>query len=263
MIPRLQILDIQIKNLVSDRIDLLTRIQIDNHFPLAFKVDSMKYKIFISNKEVAKSSYCKSIIIQPGYDNLIELPISVFNKRLNKILKNAEQKGIDSMEYELKTTFYIHSVFKKKFDLDVKKLLPLIYIPEVTVDKIEIDSLRLSGVTLMVHSTLINKNVFPLDAINLHDRFTVGGNPWVDARVPGLMKIPPHSKTESILPFKISFKEMAHTLPELIKKGKNIDYKLETSFKINSKDNTTNNSLIKLESKGTIKDLLRYYRAMK
>jgi len=125
------------------------------------------------------------------------------------------------------------------------------------------DSLRVSGVTLMVHSTLVNKNVFALDAIDLHDRFEIGGNPWVEARVPGLMKIPPHTKTESVIPFRVSFKEMARTLPELIKKGENLSYHFETSFKINSTDNTTKHSLVKLESRGTVKELFRYYRTVK
>jgi len=242
----------------------LLRTGIDSHLPIKIEVDSIQYEIGISDKEIAKSSSRKSIIIHSGNDNLLVLPLTIFDKSLTDILQNDEKKGNDSAWYEFKTTFYVNSpFFRKSMNFHEKKLLPLIYIPKVTVDKIEVDSLRFSGVTLMVHSTLINKNVFGLDAIDLHDRFEIGGNPWVDANVPGLMKIPPRSKTESVIPFRVSFKEMAHTLPELIKKGKNLGYHFETSFKMNSADNTTNHSLVKLESKGTIKELLQYYKTLK
>ncbi len=264
IIPRINILDIEIANLADNRIDLLLKMGIDSHLPIVIKVDSIQYEIKISNKEVVKSSSKKSITIHPGNDNLLSLPLTIFDESLTDILKKSEKQGADSVWYEFKASFFVSShFFRKSMDFDEKKWLPLIYIPKVTVDKIEIDSLRFSGVTLLVHSTLINKNVFPLDAIDMHDRFEIGGNPWVDARVPGLMKIPPHSKTESVIPFRISFKEMAHTLPELIKKGKNLDYKLEVNFKINSKDNTTNHSKVKLGSKGSIKELIRYYKTLK
>ncbi len=263
LIPRLETIAIQIQNITDNKIDLLAGIQIANHSPVAFTLDSLKYTVFISSIKVASSNYSKQITIKTGNDNIIELPISIFNKTLTTILKNEEHKGIDSVEYEIKTTLFINSGLKKTIDLDFKKRMPLIYIPEITVDKIEVDSLRFSGVTLIVHSTFVNKNAFPLDAIDLHDRFNIDGIQWLEAFKPGLTKIPPQSKTEIVLPFKISFKNIAHTFPELIKKGKNIPYAFEINFKINSENNTTKNSKVKLESKGTIKELLKDYKKIK
>jgi len=135
-IPRLEVGLFEVTNMSADKTTMNGSLIIHNPLPLGINVDSLEYKIYISNVEVIKSTYAKPLLVPKWNDASITMPVTVFNDKLVNILKASENQNKDSVVYRIETSFYARTFFKKKFDVSVEKLLPLVYIPTATVKNV-------------------------------------------------------------------------------------------------------------------------------
>src|SRR5207302_390132 len=119
-----------------------------NKMPFTFSADNIDYKVFIDDVEVMKSRYERSISL-PGDDSAwVSFPVTVFYKDLVSVLKKNERQKNDSVIYRIESSFDTKLIVKKRFDVKIERRLPLIYIPEVKIGKMEVDSLKLSGASI-------------------------------------------------------------------------------------------------------------------
>ena len=257
LLPQLVMSQVEINSLTAEETDLTAKILIKNQMPFSFTADSLQYKVFISNIEVMKSHYKKSIKIKGNDSSQISLPITIFNHDLTSILKANMIKHIDSVEYRLQTTFYTDIVFRKKFTVDIKRLLPLIQILEVKAEHIKIDSLNFSRAAIRLFLSLNNQNVYPMKAKHIAYELSIEGNELIRGVIPGLTEIKPKSVTELQIPIRISFKEAGKALFNLLKKGNNVNYKLRINFRMESENKILKNSQVILESSGSVKSLIK------
>jgi LEA14-like dessication related protein len=257
LLPRLELSQVDITSLSSEKTEMTVNVLIKNQIPLAFTADSLQYRIFINDREVMKDHYKKSITLKSNQISRISLPITIFNHDLISVLKANERKNIDSVEYHFRVTFFTDILLKKLFVVDVKKNLPLIHIPEVKSGHIEISSLNFSGAVFKLVVSIKNQNVFSLKSKDIAYELSIEDNKLIKGIIPGLTDIQAKSVTDLTIPIKISFKEVGKTLFDLLKKGKNVGYKLRLTSSIESENKMMKNSKVILESEGSIKSLIK------
>jgi LEA14-like dessication related protein len=257
LLPRIELSLFKITSLTADKTEMNVRMLIKNNMPLSFTADSIQYSIFINDAEIIKSSHKKSMVLKSMDSSWISLPISIFNHHLDSVLKVNERKHIDSVEYSIQASFYTNIIFKKKFNVSVKRFLPLIYIPEMEVTHIEVDSLNISRAVVLTHVMINNKNIFPIQSKNIIYELAIENNDIAKGTIPGLTDIKANSSTEIVIPAKISFTEVRKTLFSLLKKGSKINYKLHLTFNIEMKNNMINDSKVVLDGAGTVKSLIK------
>ncbi len=132
----------------------------------------------------------------------------------------------------------------------------MVYIPQAKVEKIKIDSLNFSRAVIQLHTSIENQNIFPLKAKNIAYEFSIDNNKSIKGVLPGITTIKASGITELKIPVKISFKKVSKTFLDLIKMGKNVNYKLRLVFQVESDSDMVKNSKIIIESSGSIKSLL-------
>ncbi|WP_291125180.1 LEA type 2 family protein [Flavobacterium sp. UBA6031] len=257
LLPRLELSQVDITSLTSEKTEMTVNVLIKNQIPLSFTADSLQYRIFIDDKEVMKDHYKKSITLKSNDISRISLPITIFNSDLISILKANERENIDSVEYRFRVSFFTDILFKKQFDVDIKKFLPLIHIPEVKSGHIEISSLNFSGAVFQLIVSIKNQNEFSIKSKNIAYELSIEDNKLIKGIIPGLTDIHAKSVTELTIPVTISFKEVSKTLFDLLKKGNNVGYKLHLSSIIVSENNMMKNSKVILESEGSVKSLMK------
>ncbi|MBK5214437.1 MAG: LEA type 2 family protein [Flavobacteriaceae bacterium] len=257
LLPRVALSIVEITSLTAEKTEMTVKVLLKNQLPVSFTADSLQYSIFINDVEVIKNHHKKTITLKSNDTSSISLPLIIQNQHLKSILKASERKDIDSVVYRLHTTFYTNIVFRKKFDVEVERLLPLIYIPEVTSKEIQVDSLNFSRAALQLNVSIKNQNSFPLQAKNIAYRFAIEDHEWIEGIIPGLTDIKVQSVSELQIPVTISFKEVGKTLFDLLKKGKNVKYKLQLTFRIESEEHMMKNSKVILESSGSVKSLMK------
>jgi LEA14-like dessication related protein len=257
LMPRLELSQVDITSLTSEKTEMMVKVLIKNQIPLSFTADSLQYRIFINDREVMKDHYKKSITLKSNQISRISLPITIFNHDLISVIKANERENIDSVEYHFRVSFFTNILLKKQFNVDIKKFLPLVHIPEVKSGHIEISSLNFSGVVFKLLVSIKNQNVFSLKSKNIAYELSIEDNKLIKGIIPGLTDIQAKSVTELTIPITISFKEVGKTLFDLLKKGKNVGYKLRLTSSIESENNMMKNSKVILESEGSVKSLMK------
>jgi LEA14-like dessication related protein len=257
LLPRAELSIVEITSLTSEKTEMTVKVFLKNQLPFSFTADSLQYGIFINGVEVIKNHHKKTITLESNDTSWISLPLTIQNHHLKSILKASERKDIDSVVYRLRATFFTKIVFRKKFDVDIKRLLPLIYIPELTSKHIQVDSLNFSRAVILLNVSIKNQNVFSIKAKNIAYKFAIEDHEWIEGVVPGVTDIKEQSVTELQIPIRVSFKEVSKTLFDLLKKGKNVKYKLDVRFRIDSDNHSVMNSKVILKSSGSVKSLMK------
>jgi LEA14-like dessication related protein len=260
ILPHLELAVFNVTNMNEVKTDVDARLLIDNPMPVGFTADSISYEIFITGQSIAKSSHRKSARIKGADTSWIVVPLTLYTEKLVNILEANEAKGVDSVDYEIRAAFYTDLVFKRQFDITVKRKLPLLYIPEVEVTKIEIDPDGLTELRLFVHTRIENKNVFDIESEDIVYQFSVAGHPWVKGTEPVSVEIPANSTAEVVFPVKVQLKEVGATAFTLLKNRRNIGYDLELSLRLGYEEDVLSNSIIVIKSKGVISELVDVVR---
>ncbi len=171
LLPRVELSVVEITSLTAEKTEMTVKVILKNQLPIGFTADSVQYSTFINGVEVIKSHHKKTIALESNDTSWISLPLTIENNHFTSILKASERKDIDSVEYRLHATFFTDIVFKKKFDVDIKRLLPLIYIPELLSKHIQVDFLNFSRAAILLNVAVKNQNVFPIKAKNIAYKF--------------------------------------------------------------------------------------------
>jgi len=257
LLPRLELSQLEITSLTSQKTEMMVKVDIKNQIPLSFTVDSLQYRIFINDTEILKDHYKKSISLKGNASSLISLPITIFIDSLSSVLKANERENADSVEFHFHGSCFTDIFFKKKFNVDIKRLIPRFYIPEVHAEHFEIDSLNFSRASVQLLVSINNKNVFPFKADNITYEVSIEDNQWIKGSISGFTDIKAKSITNLTIPITISFKEVSKTLWDLLTKGNTVRYKLHFNFRIESDNNMIMNSKVILESEGSVKSLMK------
>lgn len=257
LLPRLELSELEITSLTSKKTEMMVKVDIQNQLPVSFTVDSLQYRIFINETEILKDQYKKPISLKRNTSSLITLPITIFNDSISSVLKANERENLDSVEFHIQGSFFTHIFFKKKFNVDIKRLIPRIYFPEIKAEHFGIDSLNFSRAVVQLLVSINNKNLFPLKAENIAYELSIEDNQWIKGLIPGNIDIKAKSITNLTIPITISFKEVSKTLWDLLTKGNKVRYKLHLTFRIESDNNMIMNSEVILESEGSVKSLMK------
>ncbi len=257
LMPRVELSQIEITSITNEKVEMTAKIVIENHIPLSFTADSLQYVISIDSVDVIKDHYKKSVTLKSDGDSWISLPVTILKHDLTTVLENNKQKNVDSVEYRLKASFYTNILFKKKFSVNIGRLLPLIYIPEVKADHIKVNSINFSRAAIHLIISINNQNAFPYKAKNLAYAFSIENNKWIKGTIPGITDIKAKSVTELRIPMRISFKEVGETLFDLLKKGNKVKYELHLTFRSESENNMLKNSKVIIVSSGTVNSLMK------
>lgn len=257
LLPRLELSELEITSLTSHKTEMMVKADIKNQLPLSFTIDSLQYRIFINDTEILKDHYKKSISLKRNASSLISFPITIFIDSLSSVLKANELENADSVEFHFQGSFFTHIFFKKQFNVDIKRLIPRIYIPEVNVEHFEIDSLNFSRAVVQLLVSVNNKNVFPFKADSIAYEVSIEDNQWIKGIIPGFTDIQAKSVNNLIIPITISFKEVSKTLWDLLTKGNKMHYKLHLTFRIESDNNMIDKSKVILGSEGSVKSLMK------
>jgi LEA14-like dessication related protein len=257
LIPRLEIGVVEITNLSSDEINMHAKLNIHSPLPFNLTVDSLQYKLLIGEKEVIKGTYEKSFTVRKWDSTWIDLPATIKSDKLLSTLSKADKQGKDSVLYRIQTIFHTHIPFKKKFNIDAEKLLPLFYMPTARLKEVYQDSLSLKGVTLFLKLMIENRNKFPFQLKDLKYKFALAENPWINGAEFGEIDIKQQDSTELLLPLRISFSDIFKSIGPLIRKGGKMEYKFGMELKLVSENNIIRNSTVIVYDAGTLKEIIK------
>ncbi len=248
---------VQVTSITDDKIEATLKLIIKNELPFSFNADSLNYLIFMDSVPVIKNRYEKSFVIK-GYDTtLISLPITILKSDLISTLKQNERQDVDSIEYRLQASFFSNIIFRKKYDLEFSKVLPLLHLLETKTEKLEIDSLNFKRAALTLPVLVTNRNNFTLKAKDVKYELSLEDNKVIKGAIPGTVVFKKKDISELRIPLTLNYKEVSKTLWPLLVKGKQVNYKLRVMYRLDSPAAALHNTQVIIGNQGTLQSLLK------
>ncbi|PIZ62778.1 MAG: hypothetical protein COY19_10950 [Candidatus Marinimicrobia bacterium CG_4_10_14_0_2_um_filter_48_9] len=257
LMPRLELSQVEIISLTSQKTEMNVKVDINNHFPLSFTIDSLQYRILINDMLIFKNHLNNSFSLKRNSLSQISLPMTILNDSLAAVIQANEQANLDSVEFHFQSSFITNIIFIKHFHVDIKRVVPRFYIPEVTAESFEIDSLNFSRASVELLVSINNKNAFSYKADSLAYEVSIEDNQWIKGMIPDFADIQAKSVTNITIPITISFKEVSQTFWDLLTKGNKVRYNLHLTFRIESDNNMIDQSKVILKSEGSVKSLMK------
>jgi len=261
--PHVEATVMNITSLSSDKIDMTVSSMLINHLPFTFIADSLEFSLRMDSVEVLRTRYEKSVKVTANDTSWVSTPVTLLIDDLNKIIKSNDRRNVDSVAYELETSFYTKFIIRKKINLDIKTFMPLFYLPELTIEKLEIESFNFKNADLIFHVAIDNQNAFPFTVSNVAYKLAIEDNEWVNGKLPGVTELYACGITRFDIPVRLSIKEVSKTLWKLIKKGGNVRYKLRMAFTNESEIKMINKTDVILLSNGSVKSLRKTMKELK
>jgi len=257
LLPKVAMSVIEVNSLSAEKADLSVGVLIKNQLPITIKADSFQYQLYINDAEIIKTRYKKTILLEANDSSWITLPVTVLKHDVDSVIKANEKRGIDSVEYKLNATFVTDLIFKKKFSVSVKRFLPLIHIPDLKVNRVEIDSLNFKRAAVTLDVDIRNDNVFDIKVKDYSYEAQIEDHEWIKGTIKGITDIKAKATTGIEIPMTISLKEVGKTIGKLLRKGKNVNYKLTLKFQMESDVDMLKHSKAIVKSSGSVKSLLK------
>jgi len=257
LLPRVGMSVIEITSLTAEKTEMNVRVLIKNILPFNFTADSFQYQLYMNDAEIMKSRYGKTISLNANDSSWVMLPVTVFNGDADSLIHANEIRKIDSAEYRMYASFYTDILFNKKFNVSIKRYLPLVHIPKLVIEKMEVDSFNVKRAYIVTHASIKNDNLFDMKFKDYAYELQIEDHEWVKGIVKGHTVIKAKSTTKIEVPARISFKGVGKSLYKLLKKGGDVKYNLVLNFTIESENDMLKNSKTIIRSKGTVKSLLK------
>jgi LEA14-like dessication related protein len=258
IVPEIQLAQMQVTNLTSEKADMNMNMVIDNPAPVGIDIDSLHYVIYIEDNEVVRTTYPDALSIEANDSTNISLPLSLYYDRLESVIQKLEQQGKDSANYKVDATIFSEMALipKDKLNMSVEKRMPLIRIPEIEIKDLKVNDLGLSGATLNVEALVRNENVFPISFRDMAYSVKIEDNDPVEGHKPGIVHIPAKGSTSITVPAELDLKEMGKSVLDFFRKGDDVRYNFDMTTEMASDAEIIENSEIKINASGKLKTVV-------
>ena len=235
--PRLEMSRVSITDISKEAISLNLHLLIDNPLPVSFTAHQLDYSLAIAGQEVMHDAYKKPISIKSGDSTVVTLPVKLLGEKLVKTLKRLEDKGIDSTDYTVRSSFALDVPLlgKKTFAVTTVKKLPVLYIPQVNVDDIDLGHIGLGHTDLAAKVSIENKNKFSINLTNVHYTVKIDGKLISEGDPNGPVLIKKQATTPVVFPVTMKPGKALGLLPKALFDKKDTPYEVYFTAKIKDK----------------------------
>lgn len=256
--PRLELNRFDLTNVTDEAVEMTMHLLIDNPLPIGFKARKVDYTLYISNEEVAKDAYDKTIDVKSQDSTLLSLPVKLYTKKMVSVLKRLEAAGTDSTDYRVLTTFDLDIPIagERTFTVSQSIRAPVFYIPEFKVADIDLGKFGLNRTDVAAKIVCTNKNKFPFNITDTHYSVTIDGKQIAEGDQPQPILIRQQGTTPFVVPMTVKPGQSLGLLPKMLFDKKDTPVEVVFSCKILDKANnpTFKESKVMTTIKGTLAD---------
>ncbi|MCK8490708.1 LEA type 2 family protein [Spirosoma sp. RP8] len=257
--PRIELSRFDITDISDDAITMNMYMLIDNPLPVGFKAHQLDYTVYIANTPVIADSYKKPIEVKSGDSTVVMMPVKMLNKKLVRVLKTLEEKGIDSTTYKVRSSFVLDVpiVGEKTFAATMERRLPTVYIPKIKIDDIDLGKFGLKRMDVAAKVSITNKNKFPINFTDTRYTVMIDGKQIADGYQPEPVVIKAQATTPVVFPVTSKPGKTLSVLPKMLFDKKDTPYLVNFSCKIADKSDNPmfKNSKMMATVRGTLDDL--------
>lgn len=214
--------------------DLALTFQISNPNSVGVTVAGYDYQLKLNGLAFLEGDETGPVTVPANGTGRIDLPVSLSYAKMYDTIRSLSNR--DSTDYEITAGF--------RFDLPVlgpvrvpvrtQGRLPLMKFPEVTVRRLSVDRIGLTGADLELVLDVRNPNSMPLTLKAMRYDLTVNQSVWATGKILEAVSLEKNGEGAVTIPVSLDFLKMGRSVARLLQSGSKLDYSLTGDMDVGS-----------------------------
>jgi LEA14-like dessication related protein len=241
--PELTVKDVSLQDITFDTATLLFDIDVRNPNNHDARVSGFTYNLSIDDQTVVEGQQEDGFVIKKKESSMVHVPITLAYKTIYSTLRDVAEK--DEFDYRMLVNmqFDLPVIGKTVIPVKYEDTLPVLRIPEVTVESLKLNSMTLTGADIDLRLNINNPNDIELKLDNLNYTFDVNGQNWVKGITVEPMELGKKKASTLQIPMTLNFITMGKTVYNSLTESTPLAYTLNGSCNAHSSVMKTSKSI--------------------
>lgn len=257
--PELELATIQVKSIEDEVITLQLSALMHNKMPVSYGVDTLQYNVYLEGVLVAESTYPKGISVAANDNSRINLPVSIYQDKINQVLQRVEQnRANDSIRINMKADLYTDlPLAPDPVELSISKLFYFVRQPQISVSNVRVDKFGFDQSEVEMLILVDNPNQFSFSFRQTDYEFRVDNERIAKGAIRKATNIVAQDSTTFIIPFQVNLDKVGENAFNLLFQPKSTGYNFSLSTRIDADNEVINDARIRISMSGKLEDLMQ------
>ncbi|MCG8067373.1 MAG: LEA type 2 family protein, partial [Candidatus Thiodiazotropha taylori] len=224
--PTGEVKGVKLSGLDLRGIDLLFDVEVDNPNPVAISLDGLDYDLKLLNRSFLKGQQSMGMSLAADGKSQVKLPVRMEFERL--LEHYSELSNRDDVPYQLDLGLGIDVPLlgRVRLPMSYQGRLPVPKLPDVRVNRIDVQRMSLQAIDLMLELEVENPNRFALMLQRLDYQFKLNGIDVGQGAAAQSLNIDKQGKGRVRLPLSLDLQKAGGGLYSALMGGRGLSYEL-------------------------------------
>lgn len=224
--PTGEVKGVKLSGLDLRGIDLLFDVEVDNPNPVAISLDGLDYDLKLLNRSFLKGQQSMGMSLAADGKSQVKLPVRMEFERL--LQHYSELSNRDDVPYQLDLGLGIDVPLlgRVRLPMSYQGRLPVPKLPDVRVNRIDVQRMSLQAIDLMLELEVENPNRFALMLQRLDYQFKLNGIDVGQGAAAQSLNIDKQGKGRVRLPLSLDLQKAGGGLYSALMGGRGLSYEL-------------------------------------
>ena len=232
--PQVDIVGAKVTGLSFQNADLMFDIRIDNPNPVGIKLAGFDYDFLINDNTFVNGDQHEGIEIKAQGEHTVHLPLSVEFSSLYNAFQSLRERDTSSYQLNCGFSFDVPILGLVRIPVSTKGDLPLLKFPQVSLDKLSLKNLGLTGADLELSVRLNNPNAFSMLLERFNYQFLVNGQPWASGDASHTVELVKKGESLLLIPISLNFLQVGQSVYEMLTGDEELNYNFTGDFYVTS-----------------------------
>jgi LEA14-like dessication related protein len=231
--PKLSVDNVRVTDFNFTQMELTYDIKVENPNAVAVKMTGYDYNLDINEHPFINGDRSKTMTIEASGESIFEVPMMLNFPDLYRTVSELANEDESSYQFLSHLRFNLPIIGATAIPVKKSGNIPLLKLPKLSMQTIEVDNLSLSSADLTLKLALNNPNGFGMDIGQLNYDLIVNGNQWADGTALKGVKVKENGLTELEIPISLNITQIGTSAYQILTGSENLDYRFQGNFRFN------------------------------
>ncbi|MBN1426304.1 LEA type 2 family protein [Candidatus Fermentibacteria bacterium] len=251
--PRVTVANARISGLSFDAVDLAVDLKVINPNSFSLPLAGLDFDLSLDGRSVLTGNRPQSVTVPAGGQRIISLPLSLRFRDLYASVTSLH--GRDEATYGLSCglSFDLPVLGRTKVPVQHAGTLPMVKLPSLSVSRLHVRDLTLTGATMDIVLSMSNPNAFDLSMKQIGYNLSINGASWVTGQSHRTDSIPRKGHGELRIPVSLDFLHIGAGIYDLVRGSSEVSYQLGGSVGLGTSLPLLQQATLPLNESGSIR----------
>lgn len=223
--PEVSIESVRLTGLDFETVELTATIVVENPNPIGVSLAGFSYDLRIEDNSIVSGDQDQGIEIAANGTRTFDVPVTFTFREIQSAVSSFEDKNETPYTLSGSVDVDIPILGIRRIAVERNGVFPVPRPPRLSVDRLQLASIGLTGADLVLSFRVSNPNVFGISVNDLSYRFAVDDRVWIDGGRPGATALPQESETVIDVPFSLRLLDVGRGIVSILRDGGAIEYR--------------------------------------